>query len=132
MAALDAGGVLDAEAAGVVASIKKDVGDDLLERCKLSLLDKDKYVTGKMYRSMEHNVGEGIVGSKRDGIWYVEFGRPPMEVPISDLKEWAEMRFGLDERAAWKVAYRVRDKILAEGTEASRFMLGALEDLVAG
>ena len=50
--------------------------------------------------------------------WAVSAGTKPHEVPLRELKNWAQIKFGLDERSAWAVAKKVRGKIMRYGTYA--------------
>ena len=110
--------------------ILESVAKMVIDKLQKELLAQDKIVTGHMADSWQYDKKAHVVGSRRDGISNVEFGREKgSHVPIEPLIKWCVLKFGMDEGEAKSTAYAVEKKIYAEGIPASRFVKIALEKM---
>ena len=113
--------------------IIKDVANKLIIELKNELRDQDKIVSGAMAESLYYYPDDKVVGSEREGIDNVEYGRHEgYHVPLVPLKNWAMKKFGVDEGQAWGIAKDVEKKIYDEGIPMSRFMKITLERITNG
>jgi len=95
------------------------------------LLESIPYVSGQMLRSISwetevrddliHTVIYSDPNKIKKGVYYplfVEMGSSPHDVPLKVLVRWAELKYGLDEKGATKLAKIVRRGIRKRGNIA--------------
>ena len=92
--------------------------------------DLQRFIRDNWNVAFGHLINEiYIVGNTIEMVgyaWVVSRGTKPHNAPLRALKEWAQIKFGLDEREAWAVARRVQNKIREYGTYAYRDVEDAL------
>jgi len=98
------------------------------------LLESIPYVTGQMLRSIswKTDIRDDLIHTEiysdpnkiKKETYYpliVELGGPPVDVPLKVLVKWAELKYGLDEKGATKLAKIVRRGIRKRGNKAYHY-----------
>jgi hypothetical protein len=119
-------------------NIEKDISDKIIKAAEFLraealsyLLESIPYVTGQMLRSIswETEIREDLIHTViysdpnkiKKSEYYpliVEMGSSPHDVPLKVLVKWAELKYGLDEVEAKKLAKIVRRGIRKRGNVA--------------
>jgi hypothetical protein len=106
-----------------VDAICEKASEDLKERWKFNILKEDLVASRTYLDSIKvERVSRGVWAVYTDVEYapYLEFGTHPMEgylPPLEPLVEWVQEKFGLEGKAAYKVAHVIRLKIADEGQE---------------
>lgn len=117
----------------LVDDITTDIANRLVKKLKDELVIEDKVVTGGMSDSLQYYKEDKIVGSTRDGMDNIEYGRTAgNHVPIEPLKKWAKIKFGLTDGEAYGVAKKVEQQIFENGIPMTRFAKITLEKMTFG
>ena len=118
--------------------IEKDISDKIIKAAEMlraealsHLLESIPYVTGQMLRSIswETEITDDLIhiviysdpNKIKKEVYYpliVEMGSTPHDVPLKVLVKWAELKYGLDEKGAKKLAKIVRRGIRKRGNVA--------------
>ena len=113
--------------------ILEDIGRKLVTDLQKELSREEKVVSGLMLDSLNWFPEDKIVGSKREGMDNLEYGRfAGSHVPLKPLMEWAKKKFGISEGEAWGVAKKVENHIFEEGIPMTRFAKITLEKVNYG
>lgn len=109
---------------------KSKIGERMVTNLKQELVRQDKVVSGMMMESIKYFPEDNTVGSMRDGMGNIEYGRAAgHHVPLKPLIEWAKTRFGLSDGDAWAMAKSVEAEIFENGIPMTRFTKIALEKM---
>jgi len=117
----------------LVGEIVQDVARKLVTNLQKELSLEDKVVSGLMLDSLDWFPKDKVVGSQKEGMDNIEYGRlAGSHVPLKPLKEWAMKKFNLEEGVAWGVAKKVEKQIFENGIPMTRFAKITLEKMVHG
>lgn len=114
-------------------NISRDIAEEIYERSQDNIDKMDIVASGFLKKSgMISKVGDRTYVVKYYAPYavFVEYGTEPHRPPIKPLIEWAMMKFGLSEKDAKSVAYRVANKIAKYGTDPRPFLRNAMDSVL--
>lgn len=114
-------------------NVSRDIAEEVYKRSQENIDKMDIIASGFLKRSgTVMKVGEKswIVKYFAPYAVFVEYGTEPHRPPIKPLIEWAMMKFGMSEKEAKVIAYKVANKIAKYGTQPRPFLRNAMDSII--